>query len=163
MALYDIKYKKLALLLLPVLWRKPLIAGITFAVITPLNYLQALLMSFRTDTNYRLTHNGQVCYLRAVINDMFDPGLRRITIGDTDITEFTNIIHLRDLNLAKIVPARNSGNAVIINRRGFGGASGFDFLINMPTELIVEIDLNRLAAVVNMYKLASKRFAINYV
>ena len=58
-------------------------ASLTYAAVTPLNYIHTRFLEFRKDAAYRLNHNGQVCYLRAVLNDTFDPELRRITVTDT--------------------------------------------------------------------------------
>ena len=61
-----------------------------------------------------------------------------------------------------LLPVRGGGKAFIINRRGYGGVSGFDFWVSVPYALMGKIDETRLAAVVSTYKLASKRWTINY-
>lgn len=73
MSKYEVNIKRFALLLLPTFWRKPLLATLAYAMVSPLGYLHTRFVLFRRDTVYRLTHNGQVCYLRAVLNDQFDP------------------------------------------------------------------------------------------
>ena len=52
---------------------------------------------------------------------------------------------------------------VVLNRRGYGGVSGYDFWVNIPVALLDEIDTDRVRAVVDSYKLASKRYQINFV
>ena len=52
---------------------------------------------------------------------------------------------------------------VIVNRRGYGGVSGYDFWVNIPLALYGEVDVAQVAAVVNTYKLASKRFSTNFI
>lgn len=159
---YNVNFKKMALMLLPTFMRQQVIAFFTYAIVAPLNYLHAQFVAFRTDTNYRLTHNGQVCHLRAVLNDTFDPDARRITITDTDKTPRGMVIYLRELDLEKLAPRRGEF-IMIANRRGFSGVAGFDFLVNVPYALSRNLDIFRLKAVVSTYKLASKRFAINYI
>lgn len=159
---YDVNFKRLALLLLPTFWRKPLLATILYAVVSPLSYLHTRFILFRQDSNYRLTHNGQVCYLRAVLNDTFDPIARRVTITETNDNIGNITLYHRSEDKSKILPQRNSGKVMIINRRGFGGINGFDFWINLPFALYGTIDITRAKAIVNTYKLASKRFSINY-
>ena len=61
------------------------------------------------------------------------------------------------------LPARGSGRMVVLNRRGYGGVSGYDFWVNIPVALLDEIDTDRVRAVVDSYKLASKRYQINFV
>ena len=151
MSKYEVNIKRFALLLLPTFWRKPLLATLAYAMVSPLGYLHTRFVLFRRDTVYRLTHNGQVCYLRAVLNDQFDPIERRITL------------HKREEEQAFLLPTRDTGRAFIINRRGFGGINGFDFWVNIPISLYDTVDASRLRAIVGTYKLASKRFSINYI
>lgn len=163
MSKYDVNFKRLALLLLPTSWRRPIIASITYAMVSPFSYIYTHFMRFRSESNYRLTHNGQVCYLRAVLNDTFDPIERRITITD-QTTNIGNItLHLRSENQEKLLPQRGAIKIMIINRRGFGGVNGYDSWINIPAVLYASIDTTRVKAIVANYKLASKRFSINYV
>ena len=141
MSVYDVKIKRLALLLLPTALRKPLVAAFMQSAVQGCNVLHGEFMRWRDEQNYRLWHNGQVCHLRAVLNDTFDQSERRITVDDE---------------------SSEDGKAFIINRRGYGGVSGFDFWVSVPYALRGKIDETRLAAVVSTYKLASKRWTINY-
>ena len=70
MSKYDVKFKRLALLLLPTFLRRPLIAAVAYASVIPVQYLYVRFIRWKQDTDYRLNNNGQVCYLRAVLNDM---------------------------------------------------------------------------------------------
>lgn len=162
MSKYDVKFKRLALLLLPTFLRRPLIAAVAYASVIPVQYLYLRFIRWKQDTDYRLNNNGQVCYLRAVLNDMFDPGLRRITISDTVDNIGFITVHHRDENLEKLLPRRESGRVLIVNRRGFSGVSAYDFWVNVPLALYGEVDTDRIRAVVNQYKLASKRFSITF-
>lgn len=161
MSKYNINIKQLGLLLLPTFLRQPLMASLLYAALTPLGYLHTRFMLFRQDAAYRLGHNGQVCHLRAVLNDTFDPELRRITVTDTAQNIGVLFVHLREKGQAVLVPQRETGTTLLVNRRGFGGVSGYDFVVNIPLALR-GLDESRLKAVVNTYKLASKRFAISY-
>lgn len=159
--IYDIAYKKLALMLLPTILRKPLLVAFANAIVSPVVNLHRQLMQYRSDTNYRLNHNGQTCYLRAVLNDAFDPTNRRITITDGDISSTAIFIYARPKELFKMLKRRGEG-VLLISRMGFSGTTGFNFMVNIPAELR-GIDESRLRAITNTYKLASKRYAINYV
>lgn len=163
MSKYEINFKRLALLLLPTFWRKPIIGAITYATVSPLCYLHTRFILFRRESNYRLTHNGQVCYLRAVLNDQFDPIERRITVTEDADTMGILMLRNREEDKAILLPARETGRAIIVNRRGFDGINGFDFWINIPLVLLETVDVTRLKAIVSTYKLASKRFSINYI
>lgn len=163
MGKYDINVKRLALLLLPTFWRRPMLSALTFAAVSPLQLLHTQFMRWKADTDYRLRYNGQVCHLRAVLNDMFDPGERRITITDSAENVGYISLHHRDADQSLRLPARESGRVVILNRRGYGGVNGFDFWVNLPVALYGKIDLAQVMGVVNTYKLASKRFSINFI
>ena len=84
MSVYDIKIKRLALLLLPTALRKPLVAAFMQSAVQGCSVLHGEFMRWRDDKDYRLWHNGQVCHLRAVLNDTFDHTERRITVDDED-------------------------------------------------------------------------------
>lgn len=163
MGKYDISVKRLALLLLPTFWRRPLFAALAYAAVSPLQALHTRFMQWRQDADYRLRYNGQVCHLRAVLNDLFDPGERRITITDNAENVGNITLHTRDATRSVLLPRRASGRAVILNRRGYGGVSGVDFWVNLPLDLFGRVDLAQVKAVVNTYKLSSKRFSINFI
>lgn len=161
---YDINLRKFGLLLLPTFLRRPVTAALLYALLAPLRYLHVRLMRLRDDTDYRIRHTGQVCYLRAVLNDEFDTGLRRITVTDYEKVEVDgNFVYLREEDAEVVVNRRSVYAPLIINRRGFIGVSDVDFSVNVPEALKGEIDEAKLRAVVNKYKLVSKRYTINYV
>lgn len=162
MSVYDVKIKRLALLLLPTALRKPLVAAFMQSTVQGCSVLHGEFMRWRDDKDYSLWHNGQVCHLRAVLNDTFDQTERRITVDDEDSGGLRGArLFTRDMDRHILLPVRG-GKAFIINRRGYGGVSGFDFWVSVPYALMGKIDETRLAAVVSTYKLASKRWTINY-
>lgn len=98
MAHYDIDYKKLALLLMPVRLRRPRLASLVYVAVSQVQRAARLFGSFRASTDYRLAHNGQICRLRAVLNDKYDPVRRRILIEDiASLPE--SLLHLRSSGL----------------------------------------------------------------
>lgn len=161
--LYDVNFKRLALLLLPTFRRRPLLAALAYAAVSPLQWLHTRFILWKRESDYRLEHNGQVCYLRGLLNDLFDPIDRRITVTE-EVSNVGNIVlHRREVQRAVRLPARGSGRMVVLNRRGYGGVSGYDFWVNIPLALYDKLDITQVRAVVNAYKLASKRFSINYI
>lgn len=161
--IYDVNVRRLALLTLPTWLRRPLVGALIYSGVAPVGRLLGCLRAFRADTSYRLAHNGQVCRLRGVLNDLFDPDKRRIVIEDGgDTTATASMVWRRETERWIMVPQRD-GRAAVVNRSGYGGISGFDFWVVVPLELRGEQMETRLRAVVNMYKLASKRYAVNYM
>lgn len=159
---FNVNIKRLALLLLPTFWRRPIITTIAYASVSPLAYVNTLFVLFRRQTNYRLFNNGQTCRLRAVLNEMFDPIYRQITVTDIDNSLRGLRVFLRQEEKEKLIPKRGLF-LMVVNNRGFEGASGYDFQINIPYALSQKLDLPRLKAIVATYKLASKRFTLNYM
>lgn len=159
---FRINIKRLALLLLPTFYRRPLLAALTYAAVAPLQQLHTRFMRWKADTDSRLACNGQVCRLEALLNDRFDPGERRITLSD-DQTEGPRIaFRHRDAAQSLRLPLRGGDRGQILNRRGYGGVNGFDFWIDLPLAERERIDPAQVRAVATRYKLASKRFSINF-
>ena len=80
MSKFNINIAKLAIQLLPMCLRGNRMKGFVKACAEPLKYVGDAFEDYREGSDYRLTHNSQVCYLKAVLNDKFDPLLRGITI-----------------------------------------------------------------------------------
>lgn len=109
----------------------------------------------RSNNLYDLEHNGQVCYLRSMLNDWFDPSERRITIEDTVRYNWTFIYpEAADQPLwLETVPVASEA---------YTSDEGVDFTVNVPAELGTGIK-PRMISLINYYKLAGKRYAINFV
>lgn len=160
---YDINFKQLALMLLPTFLRRPVMACLSYAIVAPIANLHTRLVRLRNDTVYRLEHNGQVCHLRAALNDAFDFSLRRITVDDKESDSLLGtLISTRDQCRQIFLPIREKGRFVI-NRRGFSGANDIDFWVTIPEELMAVTDDKQLTAIVNTYKLASIRWVKNII
>lgn len=158
--IYDVDYKKLALLLLPTFLRNSVLSAFLHAAVAPLSELHTRFLKFIEEKNVRLFHNGQVCYLRAILNDKFDNEQRRIYIDNAIPTEGT-ILYVREKYMSVLIPL-HSGTALKLSRRGYGGIDGLDFTVVIPVALYNIISESELKALVNIYKLASKRYGLNY-
>lgn len=163
MSKYNVNFKRLALLLLPTFLRRPLVASMLFVFTSHLRAIYVGLTRFRESTTYRLCHNGQVCHLRAVLNDEFDPAARRIEIADNPHSNTGVVVYQREVGLPITIYNREGQRPLIVNRRGYGGVSSYDFVVMIPEFLRSGIDIAHLRALVDKYKLASKRFTINYI
>ena len=154
MNIYNTDIKKMAVQWLPMALRTRLM--VVFATVMQRGgaaQLQAL-VKHRDEMIYRLTHNGQVCHLRAVLNDEFDPTLRRIEIYDVDSKQAATIYHRGSDSTFYV-----SNEPYRLARRGFGGAAGYDFGIAMPFALSSS-EMAQLRALVDTYKLSSKRYVV---
>lgn len=160
MSKYEVNYNKLVQLLLPTCLRGQLITGVLRAMVTPIGVLHGSLMSFRTEKRYRIQHNGQVCYLRAVLNDRFDPLKRGITITEEENPESGVMLYHREQERRVHIPMRTEGRRVPIFRKNFGGSTACGFWVNIPSRLVY-VSENELCGVVNEYKLAGTKYGIN--
>lgn len=152
---YDLNYRKLVMLLLPTFLRKPIIAALTQAMVEPIGDLHYQWKQKRLSNIYKLVHTGQRCYLRKALNDALDPDLRRIylTKGDSFPRKYIYTrAEERPVFLGKIFIYQN---AEYIN-------TGVDFIVFAPLE-IINNRIHELKALVEFYKLESKRYKIQAI
>ena len=158
MSRYDINMKRLALAVLPPKLRTASVAGLCYSMTAPLNSMVARAVRCREDAEYRLTHNGQVCRLRAAANDKFDPTERRIEIEDAEGTSGVTIWR-RDEDRHRMARKRDSGEALTVYRRGKSGG-GADFVVKLNGVALDEDETRQLEALINAYKTAGMRYII---
>lgn len=151
---YDINYNRLALAIVPLKLRQSLLMNFLYVLLTGVRKASSVFSTYRENTDYRLTHNGQVCYLRDVLNDRFDWSERRITIEDVAEGEGA-ILYRRELSRFLMTP-------VIINKRAFTGSDAVDFAVVVPVALRGAFVEEQMRALIDTYKLASKRYTIIY-
>lgn len=159
---YDVNVGKLAVQLLPMCLRGDRMKAFVQAFVAPLQYLADAFTSYRSETDYRLTHNSQVCYLRAVLNDKFDPLMRGIQIKDAPRNLTGIIIYRRAVASPIKLTPRNPDTTTIMYRRNFGGSRSIAFKVGIPYRLHDRIDMYSLSATINKYKLASMRYQTIY-
>ncbi len=157
---YNINFQKLALLLLPTFLRRSILGELAKLLVYQLAGTQGakdMFDSFRGECNFRLIHNGQRCYLRGCLNEIFDSIERRIRIEEAEDKRSSLIFERNDPdNRVAIIPANDY---FMLNARGFVG--GLDFTVLVPQEILdKEGEQERIKATVNTYKLASKQFII---
>jgi hypothetical protein len=161
---YSVDYRKLSLLLLPTMLRKSRIVAFIYSVTSAVSLLHSQFTTFGDQCFKRLSYNSQTCRLQACVNDYFDSVDRRIVIENLDSTNDDFILYNRSENRGKRGYNRTEGKERILYNRGFSGSGAYDFIVKVPTVLsLSNQDIIRLTALVNTYKLASKRFSIIYV
>lgn len=162
MKYFETDFKKLSALLLPTVLRKPKMIDWLQVLLAPLISLNAKFLVFRNQDLYKVRHNGQVCYLRKVLNDAFDNDLRRIQITDGNRYKPTYIY-----TEAEIKP-KYLGELYLYDESVFED-TGADFLVLLPFEIWnthkKEIEIGNykfyeIEALVNYYKLSSMRYKI---
>lgn len=158
--IYRVNMKRLVLLALPTWLRRPLVSALLFAGVTPIARALQELRNFRTESRYRITHNGQVCKLRGVLNDEFDPYLRRIRVED--YSEPSGMCVYERECRQWIMVGRTASENVRLERRGFAGTGQYDFRVEVPEEYADNETIVRLRGTIDLYKLAGKRYEIQF-
>ncbi|WP_376777184.1 hypothetical protein [Flavobacterium covae] len=151
---YEVDFKKLAVLLLPIALRKRKTIAFLHCLIQPIDSVYRSWKTKRDDDWYKLAHNGQVCKLEAVLNDEFDKTLRRIYIDDGD-----------SFHQKYIFTEEEDEEEVFLDDTLFVFSedeyenTGVDFVVFVPSEL-VDANIHKLNYLIRYYKLAGKRYRI---
>lgn len=155
---------KLVTWLLPEKWRASINRDWVYSVVNPFKYLFTQLSAYDKEVQKVLTHNGQVVYLKKILNDTFDPIQRRITITDAFRLPVVNLWHYDDQDeldpdeKTLIYEYGNVKNPVIYGYAAYTGSDAtVDFYVNVPAEINTTNNIPKIEAIINQYKLASKR------
>ncbi len=153
--IFKIDYKRLVRLLLPTVLRNDVILAYLDSLVIPIKALHAEFSNNRSINLYKITHNGQVCYLRAVLNDTFDNELRRIKVAEGNIYP-PNYIYTEGEKQNKYL------GKIFIRPANEYGNFGVDFRVIIPDGFNLTANYYQMKATIDFYKLASKRYKIQY-
>ena len=166
MAFFGVDFTRVVRLVVPVRLRKAVLIGWLEALTAPVRYVQGLFDANRAANVYLLEHNSQVCRMEAVLNDAFDETDRRIFISDLYrdralyvalISEVGGTAYTSPVSLGIGSEAgAYFGCPTYLYTIGESVYSGYDFIVNVPSGLLSGIDLARLGALVERYKLPAK-------
>ena len=154
--MFKTKHSKLASLHTPTRQRERKFLSLLKCFVAPIQTMQNDFETNRNNNIYKLNHNGQICKLVSVLNDTFDKDQRRIYITDNGDSAVLLIHKDTDQKLVQL--------PVIVHRNEDYSDSGYDFVVCIPSDIILtrEKELH-IKSVVNYYKLAGKRYEINVV
>lgn len=133
-----------------------------YCFIEPIKVIHNEFKVFRKNSIYKIVHNGQVMILEKVLNDAFDNTLRRIYITDSLIKDPLYIYSTPEQKPVYL------GSEFLYDFSVFNDI-GTDFNVIFPISLkpVTAFDLlnseNRIKALINYYKLASKRYKIQWI
>lgn len=158
--IFSINFKVLALLLIKRKWQQPKrMAGI-YAVLKPVMSVYNAFITFYNDCLYYLAHTSQVVFIESALNDMFDPGLRRIRIVDASIV---TPLYVYKTPEAKPVYLRKTSEAspTYLRKESECFPNGIHFIVEVPVTLVY--DQSAMIALVKRYCLPGRLFIIQQV
>lgn len=157
---FNIDYERLTVLLLPTFLRRPVLYGVLRSAVSPLTALYNRFCAARDEHNYRLTHNGQVCYLRACLNHYFKSHMGKFDIISVErigewLFAVTETGERVPLTLGEDNTSDTEDVPVVYNDLMLNAAQN-EFIVSVPAD-IYDTSLEEVKALVNRYKLISKR------
>ncbi|GAA4198680.1 hypothetical protein GCM10022289_07790 [Pedobacter jeongneungensis] len=123
------------------------------ALVAPIITLHQQWYNKRLDNLYKLAHNGQVCHLRAALNDTFDPDQRRIKIANG------NKYQRRYIYTSGEQKQKYLGINYLMQVGDYAD-TGIDFRVVVPQDFDLVNNIYQLKAMIDFYKLAGKRYNI---
>jgi len=132
----------------------------------PVRNLYGLFTTNRNTNLYVLAHNSQVCYIQAALNDTFDAVSRGIWIGDPvfDDPEYIYMVDEDKPMWLGLVSEEGStpyaDPAPLYTIGEIYSGAGETFIVHVPSAVYAALDVNRLKALINFYRLPARRFSI---
>jgi hypothetical protein len=159
MGFFDINYDFLRVQLLPVRLRKTNTSAWLKCLISPVKWLFHQFKLQRDGQLYLLSHNSQVVYLEAVLNDMFDPLTRGIYIEDGSFEDPVYAFLVSETHPIWVGLAVEAGTVSYVLPTALYTATettvlGNSFLVKVPAA--ISFDADRMRALINKYRIAGK-------
>lgn len=155
--MFDLDLYKAVLWLIPSRLRTTFNVAWLKALISPLVTQYNSFITYRTEIQYKLNHNGQVCYLEAVLNDTFDVDERRIYLEDAGGESVTLL--QRDTDLEPVILNDDDTGAVIIHNDSAYNGGDYNGIVYIPYQF-TDAELYRLRALVDSYRLATIKYDV---
>lgn len=171
--MFEIDFKRLCMQLLPTFLRQPVLFGLLRAALNPLESLYSSFKDMRSGHVYRLAHNGQVCYLQAVLNDAFKSKYGKFEIvslekegdwlyayteGGTKMEFAADEARLEARRVGDryvMVPSGGEGVPLVYNEAMLNAVENA-FIVLVPADFYNDYQLRNVSALVDRYKLISK-------
>lgn len=126
--------------------------------IEPLKTIYNNFTAFKSDVDFILAYNSQVCFLTGMLNDRFDPDDRFFWIENEPSVEFTMIKRNAEQDFT-MMKENDEGDPTVMFRRDKIVYKN-SFIVHAPVSLQPIED--KIKQSVNDYKLATRTFKIIY-
>lgn len=161
--MFDFDIRNTVKRLLPPDLRKPKMIAWLVALLVYVEILKSYFLALQRKHRYDLAFSSQTLSLTQRLNNQFDSSLDRIYI--TTNATFSDGVFVPYVNENQTSPyigyIGETFTPVYIDYISAPiTAANADFVVHVPTGII--LDENEMRAVINMYKIASKTYAIEY-
>ncbi len=154
-SIYNINWTRFVYQFLPTILRKPTLLAFMITCIKPLSTCYLFFFVFKSDADYRVQHNGQICYLQKMLNDKFDASLRRIKVQNIRPKEPLWMYYPED---EKPLFMYEEVDFPVYFYNSEDYYNEFDFEVLIPN--VLDELKNQMMANINYYKLFSKNYKI---
>lgn len=147
---------------LPISMRQPRHYNWLWALLKPFRWLYDQFVVFRGIIRDEISRNGQEISLEKILNDRYDPTLKRIYIDDYQATTpvaIWLISELQPITALWLISEIPPGTALELKTIEEHGSLGI-FIVYIPIGLV--FDLVILSGLINRYKLAGLQWKIEY-
>ena len=151
-------FKRLAVLLLPVRLRRSITTAFCDVMMQPFSYAKRLLCEFADKKAQGLRITGQTCKLEKLLNDTFDNEQRRIRITDSSTVDLPAVYVFQRGDENNVLYLYQDTPKIYLQLSSALAGVATDFYVELPKELDDLFYNPQLKALVNTYKLASKRW-----
>lgn len=131
---YNINWRTFIILNLPVLLRQLKFIKLLEVFFKPIVWLHLEFLAFRNQALYKVNHNSQICYLQAVLNDIFDNTDRRIVIRNAILREPLWFYEPEE-NKPVLFYEESDNKPVYFREESEFIGDGADFLVLVPIDL----------------------------
>jgi hypothetical protein len=164
MKVFEVDFGRLGLLLLPTALRAGgALVGLLGAGLAPLAGIHGSLLAYRVEAARALRYTGQTCYLRGMLNDLYDGAQRRIRV--VEASEVLPLVFYREAEGLPVAVAREGAGSPLAAPRedaitqGSGG-----FAVQAPGALLENGPLvARLRASIDRYRLATRWYQLEAI
>lgn len=153
--IYRFDFKRFVKLFIPIAYRNKTIQELFGCFLFPIKQLHQRFVNYRKEVIQKMSYNSQVVYMQKMLNDYFDPFLRRIRIENNSI----------DDRVLFYTEARNK--PVYFGTQRFFSDKwqrNYDFLVIIPKDVVLnDKEKTQMKNLIEYYKLYSKNYEIKYV
>ncbi|AJA67308.1 hypothetical protein MYRA21_0064 [Myroides sp. A21] len=153
--IYRFDFKRFIKLFIPIAYRNKTILELFGCFLFPIKQLHQRFVNYRKEVIQKMSYNSQVVYMQKMLNDYFDPFLRRIRIENNSI----------DDRVLFYTEPRNKP-VYFGTQRFFSDRwqRNYDFLVIIPKDVILnDKEKTQMKNLIEYYKLYSKNYEIKYV